>query len=1026
MALVPSLIDVPFEGGLDTNTDKKKVIPAKLLELDNAVFTGSSIEFRPGGSFLADGVAAGGPALSSARALSVVGGELLRWTKDGVYGRSSASAPWVKRADAVDANPLAYDVQPIVQRPRSCTMFDAASLFGVTVYTWVEAEASTRVLRATVVDEATGVRHQDAVALATLVPFSSNDLVYPRVIACGACLVVAYVEGTSTTAANIRVRALSPSRPTGFSTAATIANAKIRTGTFSGPVALAVADLTPAGAGTGTTGRLAVSYSAVANGIATAQYTVSPTGVVTLATPAAVTVGPSGGSSADDYGSVHLHVNAARTRLFLVFRNRGNNKVELRTFDPSTHATVASGVYLGDAGSAFRITFVEATPGAHRAYIEVQSTASEPLYAAAFADAGTATSTAAVLVRGLRLGGGAFVLGGRTYLPCLYQNMWGTADAPGVQPTFFLFDVAASRVVLRALVGQAGGPLDVAPILARPFVSDSEVSLVVPVRVRVEFEEASGILLDTTAIGLSRLSVTAADPAALDRAEEQEALHVGGAAAAYYDGATWAEEGFHVAPEGVVVTLAAGAVLSAGTYSWVVCYEWTDARGRLHRSAPSTPVTATSIGGQVATITVPYLHLTGKAGVRLALYRTQADGVVFYRALRSTATTIQPNAITGNTATIQDTTTDLNLRDNEVLPYGGASGGSVGGELWHRPPRGYSVAHKHQEYLLTTVMDDPYTVAYTLPLTKGEGPAWADELRLNVPSAQGPVVALATLDDKLVILCERGAWAVLGRGPTRDGGNNGFSEPQYITGSVGCLSAASVVSSPDGLMYQSPNGIYLLSRSLETVKLGAGVQEYSGQTVARALDVPARRELRWYTQEGRTLVYSLEWRQWSTWTEQPTRDALLFQDVVHYADGSRVRYEDAASILEGGAPFSMVVGTSWLKWAGFSGLQRVWKALLVGTAGVTCTLRSDVFYDYEDVTPGQTKEETFPGRSVGGPPALRVRQTLKQQLCNNLRFRWTLTPAPTGPTDAGKLGLTSLTLEFGAHRGTAKRRVSSL
>jgi hypothetical protein len=1024
MALVPQLIDVPFEGGLDTNTDKKKVLPAKLLELENAVFDGSSIAIRPGGSFLEDGVAAGGPALDTARALSVVGGELLRWADEGVYGRSSASAPWVQRGDAVDANPLSYAVQSIAQRPKSCEGYDVASLGGVTVYVWTEAldaisGGPSRSIRATVVDDATGTRLQDAVALATFAGDTSGAAAQVRALVCGSCIVVLYGVFEVGTTSRVYARVLLPTDPDTFLTATSIAAAANRSA-VNYPFEFAGVEVSASGASTGT---FALAYGNTTSGVTLQRYTVTALGVVaSLGASASVT--PITGGTASSPIHLNLVANTARTRLYLLFYNVDTGHTELHTRYASDLATL-SAADLDTFTMMPRITAAEVgSTGVITGYFE-PSPATAPVHTASWDTDGTVTVAMTPWVRNVRLAGRVFDMDGTRYVPCFYLDQSTTTALPGIQPSFLLLEADSKRVALRAFTGDCAGPIAGAPSLPRVLTTQGAVALVVPRRLRAEFQEFTGIVYDVSSAGLFRLDVAPADPATLFRIEESGALRIGGAAPAMYDGESWVEDGFHVQPEGVTVSLSGGGGLAAGTYSWVFCYEWMDALGRLHRSAPSVPVTATATAGQQASLVVPLLHLTRKSGVRLAAYRTQADGVVFYRTGRSTDAYVQPDTLTTNTVTLLEGASDTSIADNEVLPFGGASGGSVGGELWHRPPPGYATAHKHQDYILTTVMDDPYAVAYTLPLTKGEGPAWADELRLYVPSAQGPVVALATLDDKLVILCERGAWAVLGRGPTRDGGNNGFSEPQYITGSVGCLSAASVISSPDGLMYQSSNGIYLLSRGLETVKLGAGVQEYSGQTVARALDVPARRELRWYTQDGRTLVYSLEWRQWSTWTGQPTRDALLFRDVVHYADGERVRYEDASSILEGGAPFSVVVGTSWLKFSGFSGLQRVWKFLLLGDAEVTHTLKSEVFTDYR-TTASQTKTATFPGSSVGGPKVLRVRQTIEDQLCSAIRFRWTLTPTPTGPTDSGKLGLTSLTLEVGAHRGTAKRRVSNL
>lgn len=1033
MALVPQTVDVPFEGGLDTHTDRKKVIPGKLLELQNAVFDGSSIEIRPGSSYVADGVVTGG-SLTEARAVDVVGDELLRWTTGGVYGRAAATAsPWVLRADATDAKPLTYTVDPIAQRPRSCENFDMATLFGVTVYIWTEGQESgvlsaRRVLRATVVDDVTRVRYLDAVELANDANSTDGWRIQCRVIASGGAIHVFYGIGGTLSSCPLYVRQLQPGNPTSFSGAVQVATMKVRVGP-SFPYEFAVVDMTPTASPTAfTTGNVLIAYGAVAGGLTLAWFALPPGSPPTaFSSPAPVTQTPTTGGTADAYKTVHLEKTADKSRAFLLFCNFTTSKAELHTFrtlDMLALAHTDLGVSLG----GYRLTSLETSTGVLTAYIEPEG--SSPLLRAVWNSAGTVTTTAGAWARGLRLAGAAFTFSGRRFLPCLYQDVYSSVslDVAGVQPTFFLLDADTGRVVARALTGECGGPLGVTVALPHSTVTADFVALLVPRRQRVEFQADSGVAFDVSSVGLARIEVKAGDPCELLRVEENGTLHMGGAAPSYYDGSTWVEDGFHVSPEGVKAAGSGAGSLSAGTYSWVVCYEWVDAKGRMHRSAPSIPVGFVATAGGRAQLTIPLLHLTRKVGVRLAIYRTTANGTVFYRLSTSVNNYIQPDPGTAVSDTVSrfDGAADSSIIDNEILSYSGPQGGSVGGELWHRPPPAYRVAHRHGDYLFHDMMDDSFQVAYSLPLADGEGPAWPVELRMRMPSKHGPVRALATMDDKLVILTSGGAYVVLGQGPNRAGTDNGYSEPVFVTGSVGCVSAASVVNTPDGLMWQSASGLYLLSRGLEVVKLGSGVDAYAGQTVARALEVPSRGEVRWYTREGTTMVYSTEWRQWSTWTSQPTRDAVLKDGVVHYADGTRIRYEDATSRTEGGATFPMVIGSAWLKWAGMQGLQRVWKAILLGTVGVTVRLKSEVFYDYDDTAPGHTAERVFPGSSVGGPPVFQVRQTLGKQLAKALRFRWTLTPEPSAPGDSGELGLTSLTLEFGAHRAPGKRRTPSL
>lgn len=1035
MALTPQTVDVPFEGGLDTNLDRRKVIPGKLLELENASFNGSSIEARPGSSLLSDNVVGGGGTMTEARALASVGEELLRWASDGIYGQVGSNA-WVKRAGPAEANPLAFTVENIAQQPRNVDTIDAASAGGVTVYTWTEAQepvgglSARRVLRVSVVDNTSRARYLTAEAIDTDIAGLEGWRILCRPISCAGVIVIVYGKQTSGSNATIYARTILPSNPSNIGGPVILVSPPLRLGATY-PYELDALDMTTSP----TAGRFAIAYNGAAGGISISHWAVSALGGVSAAaSPGTINQSPMTGANVSNVLGANIKRTADGSRIFLTFFNANNSLPELHTYRTSDMVRLNAVNLQLSAYGPFRMTALEASPGAMVGFFEVLGN-TQPLKVGRWSTDGERLSVLIGFVYGVRLAGDAFTLGGRGLLPVLYHDTSESGfDRPGIQPTAFLLDAETAQVVARMLDGEAGGPYANSnmhiPHTLSGIAGAGTAALIVPRRGRAEFGEENGVIFDLTPVSLAQVNMTAVDPASVARIEEGGTLHYGGACPSYYDGTSWVEDGFHVRPEGVKVTLAAGVPggLSAGTYQWSVCYEWDDAKGRKHRSAPSIPVALTVAANTSVRLEVPVLDLTRKSNVRMCVYRTLANTTEFHRQTYSRDAYLQPEPRTspGRTVTLTDGATDVSVRDNELLSYGGPAGGTSGGELLHTPPPAYRDAHRHAEYIVTDDMNDSGTVRYSLPLAFQEGPAWARELFLAIPSTNGAVRAFSTLDDKLVVHTAGGAYVVAGQGPTRDGLNNGFTSPVFVTGSVGCVSPSSVVSTSDGIMFQAPGGIYLLSRALETRKTGAGVDAYAGLTVTRALEVVARREVRFYTAEGRTLVYSDEWRQWSTWTGQPTRDAVVRGTLVHYADGTHVRLEDPTLATEAGAPFALVVGSAWLKWSGFVGLERVWKSILLGHAQGTVRLKVEVFFDYQEATPGQVAEKVFPGSSVGGPPVFRVRQTLGKQLCTALRFRWTLTPEPSAPGDSGKLGLTSLTLEFGVHPKASKRKLAHL
>jgi hypothetical protein len=1043
MPLVPQTIDIPFEGGLDTSTDRRKVIPGKLLELENARFVGTSLEMRSGTSFLADGVVGGG-SLSSAVAVAERDSELLRWTADGVYGRSSADAPWVRRSSALDATPLLFDVYPQVQRPRNCDAFDCATLLGITVYVWTEGEQTSgtttrRRLYATVIDNNTGVRHQDAMVVDTADDSDEAWRVHPRLVTAGGTVILVYgLPVLADGPVALYARALLPGSPQSFTARALVAN-PLYQATQAFRYAFDVIDLTT-GPVTSTSPGTFVLASGGTSGVELRWFTVATTAPGTFTPSGAVTTQAptTGGATAQAFTHVRLGKLADLSRLFLTFRQTLTNRLELHTFRTSDRVRL-SGADLAAVVDG-KVAMAEMATGSMTAFVEGTGKASgQDISRVTWNAAGAITASVTVWIQCMRLAGIPCQVGGSWVVPCYYvdtRTNTSGPDLPGIQPTFFLLDAATARVRARALEGEAGAPVTSTWHLPHNLGSGAVASVPLLRRGRLEIQVTNGAIIDLTPSGIVRAEFSSASPSVLGRLYENGLLHVGGALPAIYDGAQWVEDGFNLQPEGMTATVLAttGGGLSAGSYSWGLVYEWTDSTGRIHRSAPHVPIRLTVVANSIVSLRMPFLFVTSKVGVRLSLFRTQANGTTMYRLGTSQQAygNVDPSAGPGNTfLEYRDSASDASITDNEVLTYGGPQGGTSGGELWHRPPPAYASIHQHMEYVISRVMGAPFSYAYTLPVLVDAAPAWAVELRLVIPSTHGRAVASASLDATLILLAERGCFAVVGQGPAADGTSNGFTSPQHVTGSAGCRSAASVVSTPDGLMYQGKDGFYLLSRSLETVKLGAPVDAFSSLSVVRALEVlvaattanpSGRREVRWYTAEGRTLVYDLTNRQWGTDTGQPASDACLMGGLPHFSDGVRVRYDDASSILEGGSIFSSVIGTAWLKWGGFVGLERVWRVVLLGTLRPTTKVKAELFHDYQEAAPGSTTEQVYQGAAVGGPEVFNLRQTPGRQLCTALRARWTLTPQPTGPVDTGKVGLTSVTLEVGVHPRASKRR----
>jgi hypothetical protein len=246
---------------------------------------------------------------------------------------------------------------------------------------------------------------------------------------------------------------------------------------------------------------------------------------------------------------------------------------------------------------------------------------------------------------------------------------------------------------------------------------------------------------------------------------------------------------------------------------------------------------------------------------------------------------------------------------------------------------------------------------YTQTAIPGTPAQFSSLLTLNVDPDGGPITSVARMDDKLVIFKQSGIFYITGLGPTATGDLNDFGLPiQIPSGDVGCSSSNSIVLTPQGLLFQSLNGIYLLDRGLNCTYKGAPVEAYTaptgqGLTITSATLVPNQWVI-FTTSSGVALVYDYFYDQWSTFTNHPAFDADLWiggNNLFVWASASTgVLYKQTQNAYsDNGLPIPFSLTTSWLTFAQIQGYQRVYHAFLLGQYKGAHTLNVGVGYDYD-------------------------------------------------------------------------------
>src|SRR5690606_35481745 len=140
---------------------------------------------------------------------------------------------------------------------------------------------------------------------------------------------------------------------------------------------------------------------------------------------------------------------------------------------------------------------------------------------------------------------------------------------------------------------------------------------------------------------------------------------------------------------------------------------------------------------------------------------------------------------------------------------------------------------------------DPLAVYPSQELAEGYAPEFSPELRLSFDPYGGDITGIVVMDDLLVVFKESAIFVVGGAGPAAApelGG--GWTAPELVTSDVGCTSQDSIGYPPEGVLFQSRKGIYLLGRDRKVVYIGAPVEAYNEQTVTATTLIEDRTEIR--------------------------------------------------------------------------------------------------------------------------------------------------------------------------------------
>lgn len=603
----------------------------------------------------------------------------------------------------------------------------------------------------------------------------------------------------------------------------------------------------------------------------------------------------------------------------------------------------------------------------------------------------------------------------------IFANTTGNREnGQGDQNTFFLIrevlnaGFASSYAVAKCLFGEAvtgnGGGF-----LYDLITNGENIYFAAPFIFYEDVENSSGTLSKFPLTGMKQIVFDFNDFEAYQSLIAGNIAALNGGIVQMYDGKYCVELGFNVFPENIVVTAGTSGSIDAGSYFYAGVYEWYDATGNFHESAPQTVGPIAIMGSGSASIDVQTLSLTQKQfpnteNVVISLYRsTLANPSILFKVGQLT------NDLTVNFVTFTDTVPDSqinNVTGGDIELY------TTGGILENNAPPPCMVMMSNQNRLWLVDAENPTNTAwYCKTYQPGVGLSFSDFLTITIDPRFGNITSLIGMDAYTCILKSDGIFIFTGDGFNDTGTNSTFTNPQVVPSDVGCLYSRATILIPDGVLFKTLKGIYVLSRGLSVEYFGIEVEKFNDQDITASRIAPATSQVRFLTDSGLSLVYDYIFKQWGTFSNYQGHSCDNWQGQFVYArtDGN-VFIENQTTFLDDGVAYSLLAQLAWFKFASIQGFQRIRQIIMLGdhlSPNFGHGVKISAAYDFDDTSFSAPIGFTFSGFDS----VFQYREFLPRQKCDALML---LIEEITTGVSGEFLDLTDLSAIVGVKRGINK------
>lgn len=500
--------------------------------------------------------------------------------------------------------------------------------------------------------------------------------------------------------------------------------------------------------------------------------------------------------------------------------------------------------------------------------------------------------------------------------------------------------------------------------------------------------------------------------------------YVSGGLLLQYDGEGLTEVGFCQFPWHVASVAAGGGggTVAAGTYNHKATVRWENARGESERSTAATGVQVTLAGVDQFTLAFNYLHVTRKQGSRrkaaFEFWRQVKDAPVsapyYLVTSKDPAITAVDNAYVENDPTaaamvggVDDNFADAVLLTKEQHPENG------GGLPRFAPPGATILVASDSRVFLAGIPGEPTRVVYSLLRNEGEVAGFNSLLGFDLPAATGPITALALWQETLVVFTATAVYAVTGDGFSNSLVNPGsnYRVPAVpLSSDLGALSHDTVVLTPGGIVFFSRKGWYRLNGAWALEYIGAPVEDYNTDTWVGAQVVESQHQVRLLS-TSRMLMWDYAapspdgLGRWAEWTQASGRGLAMWRGLAMLVDTAVRKESTSFSAVDYDFDVELLV-----RWDGLLGFACCKRFQVLGQFKADHAQRVRVAFDHQ-ASYVDERSIILTGLTVGDPTRLQHGPSRKRSMAMRVRVTVTASNGTTPAFDA--VTLTGIAFEIG-------------